>query len=742
MRDSKLIGVEILKMSVENIVNETVFYDKDKNVIWINSQLYQEYMSHAVAFGFEKENIKQQKEVFKKAIELREYRITLENLKQLPLGTNCSPIEVGFFSFDEDFCKTPQTIREFVYPSEFIPTLMEEVLLYFFDWAYDENNMDKAVKFLQILRDFACENMIPVKADFEEYKIAQMHACALRGIRIDAYITRELELFLSRFEVDDNLKSIKALYEYPYIFAKEFEACWINVEENTKSIKELFTEIVEKVLPYYQKFSKYVEIYKDEITNNLEHISNEAMFASEYMGDAEYANPEYDYACIERDYLILRSQYIKQGGDILNGDPSQVTEAEERLRDFFTFRENKMKEMYIEGVSSCLRKVLFVLCMTKDLLEQMLKTKSILLSGDTEWAKELYDRLKVLCAEIEGKVYEGYDEDVQNMFDTISLKGVKALRNVYIECNRAISEYEDFLRNIWENETLEELQNTRMEKIAELKRRIPNYSEEKLEGTLELYREILESKVDDENLYSRIENQCTEKYLNQVIEKVNHLYKKHNYKGKSVFQKQDIKTLLRLKFIYPLYTGEYLYQRYCKQESKQEFDYSSIAVEYYAAMEYFMNVVIFIPLKELYLDGLSFKEKEYLGYMSEETYNTLKKNKFKTCMYGSFGYLFNNIENEPKLLSYLYELSGSEKNEKEFIREIKLLGQKISSRNGDDIAKRRNASAHGGNILTSDNAVEARAIVYEVDESNIKDMVPHLRKTFEDVLKLLNIEWK
>ena len=122
-----------------------------------------------------------------------------------------------------------------------------------------------------------------------------------------------------------------------------------------------------------------------------------------------------------------------------------------------------------------------------------------------------------------------------------------------------------------------------------------------------------------------------------------------------------------------------------------------------------MNVYLYRPLKVLYLSG---NEENYESYMSSKTYSNLTHNKYvnntrrteynNECMMVAFGYLFKNIHNEPGLFAYIKQLRSYACNQvlrdDELEADIMNLGKRIIELR-NNISERRNASAHGGNVL-------------------------------------------
>lgn len=192
-----------------------------------------------------------------------------------------------------------------------------------------------------------------------------------------------------------------------------------------------------------------------------------------------------------------------------------------------------------------------------------------------------------------------------------------------------------------------------------------------------------------------------------------------------------------------LATGEYLYNHYVlSNESKidsDNFDYSCVALQYYKALEFLINIIFYIPYKEIYLDSRDAND-DFFGYIGGSNFSSLyvKYGFKKSLELGTFSYLFKDLFNEKgsinqkhtQLHKYLSSLGMNNKSQKEFVK----ITKKIY-----DISKLRNEAAHGNTPLSINDAYFARESVFEnspMSKGEANKIVSECRKLIPRILSL------
>ena len=140
---------------------------------------------------------------------------------------------------------------------------------------------------------------------------------------------------------------------------------------------------------------------------------------------------------------------------------------------------------------------------------------------------------------------------------SISYEGVKQMKQLEEEINASIRDYREELKKVWEKESLEELLEKKQEKFAELRRRIPCLSVDNLEETVTLYRSFLERKAEGRLLMTEVEAKYSSVW-DIAQEKVVKLYGTKNRQYRPESKEVFLKTL---------FTGEYLYQKFCEENA-------------------------------------------------------------------------------------------------------------------------------------------------------------------------------
>jgi len=172
-----------------------------------------------------------------------------------------------------------------------------------------------------------------------------------------------------------------------------------------------------------------------------------------------------------------------------------------------------------------------------------------------------------------------------------------------------------------------------------------------------------------------------------------------------------------------LASAEFLYEKYLKEKNaNSNFDYSCISIMYYMSLEDFLNKIVYTPYAENILapnkrDALGPNNKKYAKNIS---YFRNGKTIRRTCELGPIGHLLKDIKEEQYFLEYI---------EKNFpnsnLNLINEFGDKIIK-----ISPKRNNAAHGGNIITYDEAFSDKLNVYE------KDDIEQFRGLIKELLKL------
>ncbi len=708
--------LESIEQNPDYILSETVLnriLTEDENFEVSASTLYSYIMDCAGSFGFKKWDPQLKSQIFEAAVKLREY-----------------PVD----KYDGRIRK----IRDDMYPCMgAFPIMLDEVLLYFFQWSYDEKNTKKVLQLFNIIQDYLCDNLIAIENSYEDLQIGEMNRSALEGQDIQPYLLDGLEFHLGNFGKEETISKLGlCLYEYPDLYIRQFEP-WGDKRRDTMTatnVLDATRTIVSEAVDFYHQYQSELAVYAEKIENWEEHIENEDCPTLDYSGedDAFLAENSYGILSMQRDFACLDN-----GNGYYWITEEEREQIKGRLKKFLDYREEKIHTIYIKRISTILRKCLYVFQMMRGMIERLLVNEHELVCAEAEAWEELYNEVDTFCSEVERRAYRRFDAVVREGMTSISYEGVKQMQQLEEEINASIRDYREELKKVWEKESLEELLEKKQEKFAELRRRIPCLSVDNLEETVTLYRSFLERKTEDRLLMAEVEAKYSSVW-DIAQEKVVKLYGTKNRQYRPESKEVFLKTL---------FTGEYLYQKFCEENSLALLDYSGIALEYYAAMEYFMNVYLYRPLKVLYLSG---NEENYESYMSSKTYSNLTHNKYvnntrrteynNECMMGAFGYLFKNIHNAPGLFAYIKQLRSYACNQvlrdDELEANIVNLGKRIIELR-NNISERRNASAHGGNVLLRNEAMAARQIVYNSDDSDT--IVPELKGSFQLLLKILGI---
>ena len=201
-----------------------------------------------------------------------------------------------------------------------------------------------------------------------------------------------------------------------------------------------------------------------------------------------------------------------------------------------------------------------------------------------------------------------------------------------------------------------------------------------------------------------------------------------------------------------LYTAEYLYHFYVKnEEAKELMDYSCISALYYQALEGAYNKLIYSGYIEwIGKKGVSKELFRYrnpnkrsgsndiaYGYFPETRWGKdcfskywakdSETNKVKeNCMYADFIYLMESAnENSPEVThfcEYLRELWGADWNHEKM---------KIFCEGLDMARPRRNAASHGGTVITKKGAeTDKKIVLLEKRTTGLKDLIVKLCEFF------------
>ena len=201
-----------------------------------------------------------------------------------------------------------------------------------------------------------------------------------------------------------------------------------------------------------------------------------------------------------------------------------------------------------------------------------------------------------------------------------------------------------------------------------------------------------------------------------------------------------------------LYTAEYLYHFYVKnEEAKELMDYSCISALYYQALEGAYNKLIYSGYIEwIGKKGVSKELFRYrntnkrtgsndiaYGYFPETRWGKdcfskywakdSETNKIKeNCMYADFIYLMESAnENSPEVThfcEYLRELWGADWNHEKM---------KVFCEGLDMARPRRNAASHGGTVITKKGAeTDKKIVLLEKRTTGLKDLIVKLCEFF------------
>ena len=170
-----------------------------------------------------------------------------------------------------------------------------------------------------------------------------------------------------------------------------------------------------------------------------------------------------------------------------------------------------------------------------------------------------------------------------------------------------------------------------------------------------------------------------------------------------------------------LVSAEYLYRQYVMGKTPNtQFDYSCISIMYYMALEDFANKLLYTS----YATNVLAKNKRlvrnnYVPYISHSSYFWDKKNKCykKSCEIGNLGYLFCALPQETEYEKYLRHLYPSID-----IPRLILFGDNIKT----NIAPRRNDAAHGGNLITHQDACIDKQNVYNISANSYRGLILEL----------------
>lgn len=177
--------------------------------------------------------------------------------------------------------------------------------------------------------------------------------------------------------------------------------------------------------------------------------------------------------------------------------------------------------------------------------------------------------------------------------------------------------------------------------------------------------------------------------------------------------------------IQALSTGEYLYFQYASEGSPGSMytiDYSSVALEYYLALEAVANLVFYTPYYYKHFYGVSANSisnnSNLLGGTNKR--NLVSGGSFKTSLeIGTLGFLYANSTGNNIKYASCHPTSNSKYNK--LIEYVNSLGDGLIDKVYDIsqklkvIKNKRNDSAHGSNALTVSAAREAQGIVFRHD---------------------------
>lgn len=213
------------------------------------------------------------------------------------------------------------------------------------------------------------------------------------------------------------------------------------------------------------------------------------------------------------------------------------------------------------------------------------------------------------------------------------------------------------------------------------------------------------------------QEQMIDEMMDKIVDKIKRTVRDLNiYENMYEAISEDFKAYAQYFYKYPdifcsLVSAEYLYKKYVEGKSPNDrFDYSCISIMYYKALEDFTNQLVYAPYAINVLDPNKKKVRnEFEKYISHPSKFWDRRNRCykKTVEIGVLGKLFLNLNTETEFVSFL-------KRRFEFVNVEKLInyGSKL-----ERIAPRRNEAAHGGNLVTYDDAFNDKKEVYNtVDE--------------------------
>ena len=214
--------------------------------------------------------------------------------------------------------------------------------------------------------------------------------------------------------------------------------------------------------------------------------------------------------------------------------------------------------------------------------------------------------------------------------------------------------------------------------------------------------------------------------MNSVIEKIKEEIKKLDiytvlYGSVTSDFSQYAQHLLAFPDIFcSLVSAEYLYSQYIKDKQPlAKFDYSCISILYYMALEDFANKLLYTSYAINVLDrNASSIRRNYVPYICHQTkYWDFKNRCYKrSCEIGNLGHLFNALNQESMYSQYLL---GQYPNID--IPRLIQYGVKLIN-----IAPRRNDAAHGGNIISYNDACIDKENVYDLPTANYRGLIMEL----------------
>lgn len=278
--------------------------------------------------------------------------------------------------------------------------------------------------------------------------------------------------------------------------------------------------------------------------------------------------------------------------------------------------------------------------------------------------------------------------------------------------NMLLNEYYKFCLEALEHDNIESIMSKRNELLTDYEL-LSREDEEEIERVSKLISDIAVKNVTEEKKLTDIDS---------VLE----------------MELGEAKRILPEKCYKTLYTAEFLYDVYVKNEDAKELmDYSCISALYYQALEGAYNQLIYSGYikwieergvtKELSRCKKPKKEDKAYGYFPSESFSRYWTYKAKeSCMYGDFIKLLEEANKDPSEVGhfneYLKELWGGDWDRTKM---------SVFCEGLEKARTRRNDASHGGKNITKKGAeTDKRIVLLEKRKQGLKDLIVKLCEFF------------